>query len=325
MFLTGKTSNKYLYASEKTYELTKDINPPTIMVNSSSGCIPNKHRWVELCKISSNSHISSNWNVVRLVDVNNGGESPINTIISASSDYARFTNYWLMSSFGKSIVVKDTDTPKPIKTNHRYFPIFKPYAVCNLVALCPDRPPFTYDTINMPFMREIRKNYKDKFIKTINLNSNSDVNVNRKIVQKYSKVLAGMKVEFYSCHGDRQFFNNGDTSANNGKSFICISNTASMDWPRLNKIHETSKYWCGDNLCLAMISECCYGQGVRQSATSVHNSNLVLSNLNEVAPNIDNFLFIAGANAGTVGWGNGNASDDSLLKRKVFESSETYG
>ncbi len=129
--------------------------------------IPREHRWIERCSIMNFAFpISGWWNVVKLVGISQNKLCIKDMVFGAYSPYARFTGYWYMEGMdlNSSSTLKsrewmsESDVIIPTAYNLVVYPIFKPYAECDLVVFAEDQKAFSKETPKI-FTDRINKKY----------------------------------------------------------------------------------------------------------------------------------------------------------------------
>ena len=103
----------------------------------NSYTLDRKHRWLERLRFSYNNTddcISRFWNFVMLVDSSTATGTNIKDKINAYSSYARFTGFYLMKNHNIRAVVDGAGHLHSSKCNQLYYPIFKPWAECDILV-----------------------------------------------------------------------------------------------------------------------------------------------------------------------------------------------
>lgn len=186
--------------------------------------LPDIHRWVTWLNLYGWQEPSSDSdrNKMNL----RVGESPSKVLfidvhaynhynLEVKCPYARFTGYWWSNSqyddFSATDVLSTSDAFCVIR-NQFLFPIFKPWAECDLLLWCNDNT-FVQELPNY-FKHFIAANYKDKYRQTFTINVIPNSNVatykylqtSLKTLMMYATTAAPFKNEMYCTHGVREEF-----------------------------------------------------------------------------------------------------------------------
>ena len=204
VYTTRMSNGKPQISTMKLAELKIDNRSDSILKTGD-------HRWLSLFQLANSSTSSwykdtDNSPAVLFVDRSGNGECNLGT---ASSPYARGTKYWYNHTDSKVMVNSFNGTKI---SNKAVFPIFKPYAECDLIVFegMPGEP-FSIEDYRW-FERKINMYYKkkpssDSPLQTrmsVYVNSALDSQTNLKKIKHYAKIVSPFRNEFYICHGGRR-------------------------------------------------------------------------------------------------------------------------
>ena len=315
---------------------------PLQMIGEDAETIPRRHRWIEFAAhhLRGGEHISRYWNYVMLVDSHSIPH--IREIISAHSDYARYTGYWEIYNWTgqatganrKPMLVKD-DEDFPIKSVRNLFlqPVWKPYSEVDLVVYQGtvdgqtvfDKKEYQY------FTSRLKKNFESedgvcrrkKFFIDATKNSNEFL----KTLERYAKTPSPFKCEIWCTKGNRLEYNAGGGNViGNGITTLAISKTSGITPEMFKKLHDTCNYWY-ENFSLFLYIAAGFGAGIQQGESSA-SQGTALPSADDLAPGINNLFYIVGCCASTpsqgVMEGDVVSGPEFMLLQKCMRKSKTY-
>lgn len=203
---------KYLYPDIKVYNYIQNSgygNDQRLesMVDANSGTIPEDLLWIENLEDGFGKKISRYTHLVRLIY--DEESKTVSEIVSAESNYARFTRYWHVH--GSYRDVDKSATYRKFKFLHEnsclpssggnliFHPIFKPWAECDLLIYDETLPKryanFFLDRLEKTYTVK-NKNYRK--IWSVNISEDASDVDNR--IKDFTKTVSPYKNLIMNCH-----------------------------------------------------------------------------------------------------------------------------